>query len=217
MGRRKNSPEEIREAVRLSNSVAGVIYLLGLGGYSASGGTETAARVSRYILEGGIDTTHFIRPVVASEFLTLPIEKPRMRKSWSLEEKREFLLKYILLNPSTTNLRPYRTLLIQLGILTDACVGCGRKTHTCFGQEVQLNLQIDHVDGNHHNNLPENLRQLCPCCHTIQETSSGNRVISKKKEPSPAQLFLDAQAALREKEQRESEKEENRWLDDGGG
>ena len=33
-----------------------------------------------------------------------------------------------------------------------------------------LTLQIDHIDGNHKNNVIENLRWLCPNCHTQTDT-----------------------------------------------
>lgn len=29
-------------------------------------------------------------------------------------------------------------------------------------------LEVDHKDGNHLNNIPENLRALCPNCHALQ-------------------------------------------------
>jgi 5-methylcytosine-specific restriction endonuclease McrA len=48
------------------------------------------------------------------------------------------------------------------------CVLCFNSGLWC-GQE--LTLQIDHVDGNVHNNRLENLRYLCPNCHSQQQTS----------------------------------------------
>ena len=33
-----------------------------------------------------------------------------------------------------------------------------------------ITLQIDHIDGRNYNNIPSNLRFLCPNCHTQTET-----------------------------------------------
>ena len=36
-----------------------------------------------------------------------------------------------------------------------------------------LTLQVDHIDGNPDNNLPNNVRLLCPNCHSQTETYKG--------------------------------------------
>ena len=44
-----------------------------------------------------------------------------------------------------------------------------------------LTLQMDHIDGNSDNNLPNNFRLLCPNCHSQTETYSGrNRKNTKR-------------------------------------
>lgn len=37
-------------------------------------------------------------------------------------------------------------------------------------EEKPITLQIDHIDGNNKNNVVENLRYLCPNCHSQTET-----------------------------------------------
>ena len=39
-----------------------------------------------------------------------------------------------------------------------------------------LTLQIDHIDGNTQNNMMENLRYLCPNCHTQTDTWGSKNI-----------------------------------------
>jgi 5-methylcytosine-specific restriction endonuclease McrA len=55
-----------------------------------------------------------------------------------------------------------------------------RDDHTCTecgcGEEyngMPLVLTIDHIDGNSDNNFPDNLRTLCPNCHSQTTTFKG--------------------------------------------
>jgi len=46
------------------------------------------------------------------------------------------------------------------------CVCCGISEYN----NKDITLQVDHADGNAANNSPENLRLLCPNCHSQTET-----------------------------------------------
>jgi hypothetical protein len=37
----------------------------------------------------------------------------------------------------------------------------------------KISLELDHIDGNTHNNILSNLRYLCPNCHSITDTYKG--------------------------------------------
>ena len=44
----------------------------------------------------------------------------------------------------------------------------------------KLILQLDHINGTHDDNRLENLRFLCPNCHSITDTYAGkNKTINK--------------------------------------
>ncbi|MDV3426909.1 MAG: HNH endonuclease [Bacillota bacterium] len=52
------------------------------------------------------------------------------------------------------------------------CAICGLKEW----QGKELTLRLDHIDGDNHNNVIENLRWLCPNCDSIQNTYCGKNV-----------------------------------------
>lgn len=51
-------------------------------------------------------------------------------------------------------------------------------------QEKEIVLECDHIDGNHKNNNPENLRMICPNCHsqtnTYKNRNAGNGRIQRR-------------------------------------
>lgn len=62
---------------------------------------------------------------------------------------------------------------LALGYVENECALCGLPA---TWQGRPLSLQLDHVDGDHRNNRPENLRMLCPNCHTQTETFTSKRL-----------------------------------------
>jgi len=44
---------------------------------------------------------------------------------------------------------------------------------------IKLSLQLDHIDGNKNNEQRENLRLLCPNCHSITPTYGGKNLLKK--------------------------------------
>lgn len=73
--------------------------------------------------------------------------------------------------------RPYKSSdlkkrLIEEGLKEDKCEICGQLPEW-NGKE--LILQLDHINGDHNDNRLENLRILCPNCHTQTETFGNKR------------------------------------------
>jgi Zn finger protein HypA/HybF involved in hydrogenase expression len=62
--------------------------------------------------------------------------------------------------------------LIRDGHKKDICEVCGQLPE--WNGRI-LSLQLDHVDGDHQNNSIENLRIICPNCHTQTDTFSSRK------------------------------------------
>lgn len=88
--------------------------------------------------------------------------------------------------------RTVRKRLLEEGILRHECYECGI-THW-FGKA--LTLQLDHINGINDDNRIENLRMLCPNCHSQTDTFSGK---NRRKRVSflPAQKKYDWTAVQR--------------------
>jgi Zn finger protein HypA/HybF involved in hydrogenase expression len=64
-----------------------------------------------------------------------------------------------------------RLKLLKEGIKEHKCEICG--IVEWMGSPAPL--ELDHIDGNHFNNEMENLRILCPNCHSQTDTNSGKK------------------------------------------
>ena len=51
----------------------------------------------------------------------------------------------------------------KAGLLTEECILCGQENEWL---NCELILQIDHINGKHNDNRLQNLRILCPNCHS---------------------------------------------------
>jgi hypothetical protein len=60
--------------------------------------------------------------------------------------------------------------LIEEGYLEDVCVGCGNEGEW---NGKPITLELDHINGDRYDNRFENLRILCPNCHSQTPTFRG--------------------------------------------
>lgn len=91
------------------------------------------------------------------------------------EIKKQIPLEEILVENRSYSSSLLKKRLLKEGLKEDRCEICG-----CLNEwnGQPLMLQLDHINGNHNDNRLENLRILCPNCHTQTETFSNK---SKKK------------------------------------
>lgn len=142
------SRAQLEAAVAASISFAGVLRQLGL---KQAGGTH--AYLARRIRREGISTAHFLGPAHNRG------RPGRQRPS------AEYLA---VLPPGSqrTKTRHLRRALREAGV-ADCCAACGIRAEW---QGRPLTLMIDHINGEWLDNRLENLRLLCPNCHSQTST-----------------------------------------------
>jgi 5-methylcytosine-specific restriction endonuclease McrA len=140
--------------VAASASVNEVLRRLGL---EVVGGHHT--HISRRIKAYGIDTSHFT-PVVRTE---------RQRYNQRRRTPDEILTEDTSAHARRVPSSRLKRAMGELGV-KEHCALCGIEG-VWLGEP--LPLEVDHIDGNWRNNRIENLRLLCPNCHSTTDSYRG--------------------------------------------
>jgi hypothetical protein len=145
------SDDQLRSAVAESRSIRKTIEKLGLVG---AGGNYD--QVQRRIKELGIDTSHMTGQGWNRGGLFKPVkERP-------LEE--------VLVAGRWTTSHRLKKRLFRAGLKQPKCELCGWCERAPDGR---IPVELDHINGDRFDNRLENLRVLCPNCHSLQATHRG--------------------------------------------
>lgn len=156
---RRHTREELLAAVEGSNSIAGVLRNLGL---RLTGGSYT--HIPRLLKKFEIDVSHFDGKGAN--------HGPNHRGGQAKKSAEELL---VLGEPlSHTKVGLIRRAMIELGV-PEFCSLCNLGPEW---NDQPLRLQVDHKNGLNWDNRLENVRFICPNCHTQTETyGSKNKPI----------------------------------------
>ena len=158
MKTRRWNKVDLINAVAAAKSIRQVIKTLGL--VPAGGNYD---QVQKYIKEYRIKTDHFTGQGWNKGMTG--IGKP----IWSLEQ--------ILIRNSSFQSYKLKQRLLQAGLKNPACEECGWNKKSSTGH---LPLELDHINGKHNDNRLENLRILCPNCHSLKPTHRGRNKMKNK-------------------------------------
>lgn len=171
----KWTEEQLIEAVGSSRSYRQILIKLGL--FVSSGNYR---QIKKYITERNLDTSH-LKGAYWSKGLKLGPSKKRI----PLED--------ILVENSTYKSTKLAKRLINEGYFKEVCTECGLKNQW---NNKPLVLHLDHVNGNPKDNRIENLRLLCPNCHSQTGTYCRGHKRSTKKNSTKKRKLLDKNKCL---------------------
>ncbi|MGH7196651.1 MAG: HNH endonuclease [Candidatus Saccharimonadales bacterium] len=149
--KRSWTDEQLVEAVKVAKSYRAVLVALRL--IPAGGNYD---QIKKRIKELGLDTVHFTG------------------KRWNAGEKIDFkprqALEELLVETSFVQSFKLKNRLFREGLKEPKCELCGWQKQAADGR---VPVELDHENGNKHDNRLENLRILCPNCHSLQPTHRG--------------------------------------------
>ncbi|MCX5558031.1 HNH endonuclease signature motif containing protein [Streptomyces sp. NBC_00038] len=143
--------ETLQAAASASTNMCEVLRQLGL---EVVGGHHT--HISRRIKAYGIDTSHFQIPT-------------RRGKPWRPRTPEGLLVEQPVAQARRIPSDRLRWAMKALGV-SERCVLCGAEA---VWRGHPLLLEVDHIDGNWRDNRIENLRFLCPNCHSTTDNYRG--------------------------------------------
>ena len=111
--------------------------------------------LTKFIEDNTVDTSHFIKHGI----------NPIVRKT-NIETK-------LVENSTGLNSTRIKQYLFKHNLVVNECAVC--KMPPVWNGKP-LTLQLDHINGNHYDNRVENLRLICPNCHSQTETYTGRNL-----------------------------------------
>lgn len=165
--KRNFTDEQFIDAVKTSITISEVLRKLGM----AQGGNQRT--VKRLVQELDLDTSHWL----GNRHL---LGRKRSIKPQIPTDK-------LLVDGHYHSTHKLKLRLIKENLLKGECYECGISDW----QGHKLSLHLDHVNGKNTDNRLENLRLLCPNCHSITDTYCGRN--SNKSGPN---VCLDCGAKI---------------------
>ncbi len=150
--------DEFREIIAQATSVTEILRNI-----EASIGGSSRETLQKRIELLQIDTSH------------LSVWKERVGEKFS---ERKIPLENILVEHSTYQRQHLKRRLIENGLMENRCAICGLEPEW---EGKKLTLNLDHINGIKDDNRLENLRLVCPNCHSQTDTFCQGRKGKKKK------------------------------------
>lgn len=167
--RKQYTLEQLTEAAAASRSYKEVVRALG---ETVNKNSPTYRSIRRLLLISGIDVSHF------TSFARSPVNKQPLEAC-------------LCEDVEIPNSGRFRETLIKAGLLRRECYECGLGP---IWNGKPITLQLDHKNGKRRDNRIENLRILCPNCHSQTDTYAAKN--KRRSDDGYDQMPMSAVSAI---------------------
>ncbi len=154
MKTRKWTEQQLRGAVEDSLSIRQVLKRLKL---KEAGGNYS--QIKKYLVEYKIDFAHFHGQNWNKGKTGLGVNRIELNE--------------ILTIKSNFQSHKLKKRLFAVGLKFPKCEICGWNEKSADGR---IPVELDHINGDHRDNRLDNIRILCPNCHSLQPTHRGRNI-----------------------------------------
>lgn len=166
----KYTKENLEPIVKNCNAVSEIVRQLGL---KECGGSHS--HISKLIKKFEISTLHFNKKIL--------YKNRQINKKFT---KEKFIEKILILNGTGWQSHKIKLKLFEFELKERKCEKCSQ-IEIWFGEK--LSLQLHHENANRNDNRLENLKILCPNCHSQTKTFSTTKTNRKIKTPIKVKLI----------------------------
>jgi len=152
----KYTKEKLELIVAESRAISEVLRKLGL---KQSGGNHT--HISKKIKVYELNTSHFLGQ-----------HWNRGKKTHNTYSKEEFIKNVLALDGPGWISHTIKLKLFEFGLKEKKCENCSQGE---IWNKMELKFHLEHKNGNHNDNRLENLKILCPNCHSQTPTYAAKK------------------------------------------
>lgn len=98
----------------------------------------------------------------------------------NFNKSRRFSNEFVFKEDSSYPRHRLKERIIKENLLKYVCLSCGNDGNW---NNAKLTLQLDHINGVNNDHRIENLRFLCPNCHTQQDTYAAKNKFNPNRQP----------------------------------
>lgn len=150
--------------------------------------------------------TKSVKTIIQRHLQNIEIDYCHLKNNINTLEEKEDIIKKIFVKNSKTNRGAIKNYLIEVIEMKYECAHCHISHYSNdIYKDRQIVLELDHINGDNTDNSLDNLRFLCPICHSFTDNYCGKNTLKTKEAITDANIekhCMDCETIIHKDSQR---------------